>query len=224
MTNASRRRLDAAPWTGPVRRYDIIKEATIALLAVVIATVALAVLSSSPDEPPVTLQAWAKSQPVGFTDIALSELDGTSSSATYGPPYNHAKSTSVQSLGPVSLQKAFGVHFPIDAPESFVLQPLEALPPTPALSTALRRYGRASALQRARWEAAYTKELRGRALSSAGNTSSPNRALPYARLKYVLRKPSRAAGNTGSPFDGCCGLEQVASGVSHRDRSYDNAP
>jgi hypothetical protein len=83
----SRRQADAAPWRGPVRRYDILKEATIAMVVVLFLAVLLAFLFSSPDLPPVTLQAWSSAQPKGFTEIALSELNGTSNSATYGPPY-----------------------------------------------------------------------------------------------------------------------------------------
>ena len=46
---------DAAPWRGPTRRYDIIKEGTIATLVVLGLTVLLAALLSSPDVPSATV-------------------------------------------------------------------------------------------------------------------------------------------------------------------------
>lgn len=157
-----RRRLDAAPWRGPNRRYDILKEATVAFVLILVATVILAVLFSSPDVPPVTVKEWATAQPKGFTEIALSELDGTSNSATYGPPYNHAdnpETDSVQYLGPVSIQKLLGVHYPLDPARAFVLRPLSVLPPTPSLTAALHRYESAPKTEQLAWDDAYAKAL-----------------------------------------------------------------
>jgi hypothetical protein len=147
----ARRRAERQAWRGPLRHYDIIKEATIAVVVVLILTVALA--------------EWSKAQPVGFVDIALSELDGTSTSATYGPPYNHGTG-SVQSLGPISIQKLFGDTIPIDPATSFVITPLRALPSTPPLTAALDRYMSASTSTRAAWENAYNKPLAKLALSA----------------------------------------------------------
>jgi len=152
---------EAASWKGPLRHYDIVKEATIAFVVVAVLTVALALVFSSPDKPPVTIEEWAKAQPVGFSEIALSELEGTSNSATYGPPYNHGTG-SVQYLGPISIQQFFGIRYPLDPARSFVLDPLSSLPPTPALESALRRYERATPAARLAWEHAY-----GRALARA---------------------------------------------------------
>jgi len=157
----ARRRLEAAPWRGPVRRYDILKEGTIALVVVVILVAVLAILFSSPDVPAVTLQEWASAQPVGFTQIALSELNGTSTSATYGPPYNHG-SGSVQYLYGVSIQRAIGVTDPIDPAKDFVLDPLGTESGQPALTAALHRYNRAPEATKMAWDAAY-----GTALSKA---------------------------------------------------------
>ena len=47
---------DAAPWRGPTRRYDIVKEGTIASLVVLGLTVLLAALLSSPDVPSATVK------------------------------------------------------------------------------------------------------------------------------------------------------------------------
>jgi len=155
---AARQRAEAAPWRGPVRRYDILKEGTIALVVVVILVAILASLFSSPDVPAVTLQAWSSAQPKGFTQIALSELNGTSTTAQYGPPYNH-QNGSLQYLYGVSIQAAIGVTDPIDPAKDFVLDPLSTISGQPALTSALHRYDAASAGQRSRWLAAYGKAL-----------------------------------------------------------------
>jgi hypothetical protein len=44
---------------------------------------------SSPDVPPVTTATWARVAPVDFLGTAASELNGTSETASYGPPYNN---------------------------------------------------------------------------------------------------------------------------------------
>jgi len=155
---AARRRAEAAPWRGPVRRYDILKEGTIALVVMVILVAILASLFSSPDIPAVTLQEWASAQPKGFTQIALSELNGTSTTAQYGPPYNHNHG-SLQDLYGVSIQAAVGVTDPIDPAKDFVLDPLGTISGQPALTAALHRYDAASAGQRSRWLSAYGKAL-----------------------------------------------------------------
>ncbi len=169
-----RRKLDALPWRGPERRYDILKEATIAFAVVLILTFVLAILFSSPDVPPVTIKAWADAQPKGFTEIALTELEGTSNSATYGPPYNHGNG-SVQYLGPVSIQKLLGVHYPINTAQDFVLDPLETLPGERPLKAAILTYEKANIAQRHAWEATYGTALanatvhRGALLVPPGN-------------------------------------------------------
>lgn len=158
LSRRGRRQAEAAAWQGPLRHYDIIKEATIAVAVVAALTVVLALVFSSPDVPAVTLQAWATAQPVGFTEIAASELEATSVSATYGPPYNHAHG-SVQYLGPVSIQELLGVRDPVDPARSFVLDPLKSLPPTPALSAALADYQAASTASRHVWASNYAAAL-----------------------------------------------------------------
>jgi hypothetical protein len=153
-----RRRAERQPWRGPLRHYDIIKEATIAVIVVAILSVVLAVVFSSPDKAAVTLKQWATAQPVGFVDTAMSELDASSTSAGYGPPYNNGTG-SVQSLGPVSIQKFFGVRIPVDPAMSFVITPLRSLPPTPSLTAALGEFTSATASTRAAWENAYNQPL-----------------------------------------------------------------
>ena len=145
---------DAASWRGPTRRYDIIKEGAIASLVVLVLTVALAWLLSSPDVPSATVASWAKAAPADFLTTAATELNGTSGSATYGPPYNNG-TDGVQSLL-FAPAKITGVTQPIDAAQDFVLSPLGKLAPTnPRLAAALATYNAGSPTQRLAWANAY---------------------------------------------------------------------
>ena len=145
---------DAAQWRGPTRRYDILKEGTIATAIVFVLVMLLAGILSSPDVPPVTVSSWAKVAPADFMGTAASELAGTSETANYGPPYNHG-TTNVQRVG-VSWQLLTGVHQAINPAETFVLAPLTTIAPTdPALAHALHTYQSASSAQQQAWSQAY---------------------------------------------------------------------
>ena len=149
---------DSAEWRGPTRRYDILKEATVATVVALVLVVALAGLLSSPDIPPVTVASWAQVAPADFVATAASELAGTSETATYGPPYNHTAG-SAQSLlfSPASI---VGVRQPIDAAQTFVLTPLSRVAPTdPSLAAALDRYLKASPSTLSAWNGAYAKAV-----------------------------------------------------------------
>jgi Cytochrome b(N-terminal)/b6/petB len=149
---------DFAEWRGPTRRYDILKEATVATAIALILVIALAGLLSSPDEPPVTIATWAKVAPADFVATAASELAGTSETATYGQPYNNV-SGSAQSLlfSPASI---IGVRQPIDAAKAFVLAPLRKISSTdPTVAAALTRYKSGSAATRILWNTAYAKAV-----------------------------------------------------------------
>jgi hypothetical protein len=155
MTTRYRPDVDAPEWRGGSYPYDILKEGTIALVVVVIITVALAVLFGSPDEAAITLKAWSSAAPIDFAQTAFSELEGTSATAQYGAPYNHNGPS--QQLGPLQLEKWMGVRIPIHTANDFVLGPLGSLPGPPTLQSALRRYHGASDATRASWLAAYAK-------------------------------------------------------------------
>jgi hypothetical protein len=145
---------DAAEWRGATRRYDIVKEATIASCVALLLVLGLATVLSSPDDPPVTVASWAKVAPADFMGTAASELAGTSETATYGPPYNH-QSGSVQRIG-ISWQLLAGVRQPINAAETFVLSPLSRIAPTdPGVATALASYEAASPATQQAWDQAY---------------------------------------------------------------------
>ncbi len=148
---------DVAEWHGKYEPYDLVKEFLTALLVVVVLVVGLAVLFGSPDEKPVTVQSWSRTDPVDFAQTAITELDGTSPTASYGPPYN-TNGTS-QSIGPFSPEKWLGVHHPIDTAQDDVLGPLSTLPDNPEVSAAVAEYQAASPAQQASWTAAYEKAV-----------------------------------------------------------------
>jgi hypothetical protein len=145
---------DAGPWRGPTRRYDILKEGTIASVIILALTFVLAGVLSSPDIPPVTIATWARVAPADFLGTAASELNGTSETASYGPPYNN-QSGSVQRLL-FSPQTWPGVTQPINAAQDFVIGPLSTLARTdPAVAAPLATYQAASAAQQLKWANAY---------------------------------------------------------------------
>jgi hypothetical protein len=157
MTKARQKQLEREHWTGPVRRYDILKEGTIALVVVAVLVVVLAAVFSSPDDPPLTLKGWAKAAPDNLYAVTVAELAGTSDSAGYGPPYN-AGSDGV-ALGPLRPQKWMGVHQPVDPANDFVVQPLASQQQPSDVAAALSRWKTATADQQTAWATAYDTAL-----------------------------------------------------------------
>ena len=150
---------DVAPWRGKTRRYDILKEGTIAAIIATFVVVLAAGLLSSPDVPPLSVQTWAKASPADFVGTAAEELDGTDLAASYGPPYNNG-TAAVQQVGPVNWQKLSGVTQPFNAAKTYVVSPLSQLAvTTPALATALHTYTSAPPAQQLRWATAYDKAI-----------------------------------------------------------------
>ena len=84
------------------------------------------------------MTAWAQAAPDDVVATAAGELAGTTTSATYGPPYNNAADG--QKLGPLPLQKWGGVRLPVDS-AGLVLDPLSSVSKNPEL-TARWRSGR----------------------------------------------------------------------------------
>ena len=154
-----RRRRDRTPDSHlfPTRPYDLVKEFTLALAGVVVLTVALAWIFSSPDEKPITLADWAAAAPHDVIATAAGELAGTTTSAGYGPPYNTAADG--QRIGPLPLQKWAGVTIPVDPANDLVLAPLARVPGDPALTAAVTTYTNASADQQAAWSGDYVNAL-----------------------------------------------------------------
>ena len=189
-------RADAAPWRGATRRYDIVKEATVAAVIVGALTLILAGLLSSPDIPAITVQAWAQHDQLGFVNTAATELDGSSETATYGPPYNNGTG-SLQQLGPISWQKLSGITQHIDAAQAFVLAPLTSLAQTtPRLSAALTAYAGASTAQQVKWASAYDKATTGTVTKVPFNGGDLN--LPAAGPVPVMMSYELAMARSGA--------------------------
>ncbi|CAM5381802.1 putative protein OS=Leifsonia shinshuensis OX=150026 GN=HNR13_001185 PE=4 SV=1 [Leifsonia shinshuensis] len=181
-----RRRDDIAgrPWRGRVRDYDLFKEVTIGVIVVGAVTLGLAAVFGSPDEPGVTFASWSAADPVDFASTATAELDGTSSTAQYGPPYNDTQGAT-QTLGPVDLQSLSGVRLPIDTAQAFVIGPLRTLPTVPA---ALARWTSATPAQQAKWAAAYEK-----ALAADTGTALPKPSGAYGPVPAMISSLSGMA-------------------------------
>jgi hypothetical protein len=162
---------DVKEWTGGYVPYDILKEAFVALVAVGVLVVLLAVVFSSPDEHAVTLKSWSTADPVDFAQTAITQLDGTSPVATYGPPYN-STAGAAQHIGFFEPAQWFGVHQPIDTAKDFVIDPLRTLPGNPRVQEAVTQYESASPAQQQAWTMAYEKTV-AKATASGSTLSVP---------------------------------------------------
>ncbi len=149
---AEESRRAARGWKGPVRRYDLLKEVTIATIVVFAIVAVLSLAFAAPHAPAITLERWARAAPDDFTATALAELTGSSDTAQYGPPYNNG-TASVQYLGPVSFQKLGGIAIPVDTAQDFVIGPLKASASS-EVGTALAEWEGASEARRRTWRAA----------------------------------------------------------------------
>jgi len=138
------------------RPYDLVKEFVIALTVVSLLTVILAAVFSSPDEKAITMKRWATADPNNVVATAAGELAGTTTSATYGPPYNHA-SEGQKVLG-VPLQKWGGVRIPVNS-QDLVLQPLRDQSGSPVLKAALGVWQSASPSRQQAWATSYADAL-----------------------------------------------------------------
>ncbi|HEX2322991.1 MAG TPA: cytochrome b N-terminal domain-containing protein, partial [Streptosporangiaceae bacterium] len=180
---------DAGPWRGPTRRYDILKEGTVATLVVGALTLVMAGVLSSPDVPPVTVQTWGRVAPVDFVFTAASELNGTTTAGDYGPPYNNGTGE-VQQVGPVNWQKVAGITQPVNTARVFVVDPLSSLAKTtPALATALATYNAATPAQQNKWATAYanaTAPDANKVPFRGGNLSLPAAGPVPVMMSYEL--------------------------------------
>lgn len=159
-------------WKGSYAHYDLVKELFIALGVMTLLAVVLTILFSSPDDKPSTIAQWSRQTPVDFTTTAVSELDGTSGVAGYGPPYNHAAEG--QHAAFVYLQKWFGVSHPINTAQAYVVEPLKTIPNDPALQRALAIYDVAPAKQQLTWSEAYAKALEKATTGPGGTVKAPS--------------------------------------------------
>jgi hypothetical protein len=189
----------AVEWAGAKRPYDLVKEATIALVAVTVLTVAFSLIFSSPDVKPVTVSDWASNAPSDFLATALSELDGTSGVATYGPPYTHVAGAGQNIVGHVSIQRAIGVQIPIDPAKAFVLDPLSIPAQTnPRLAAALTAYRNASPEQRQAWTSAFGQALAHARYLPGAIALAPRRYGPVLVLMDNLYAMARSGALDGA--------------------------
>jgi Cytochrome b(N-terminal)/b6/petB len=148
---------DRAAWRGPTRRYDILKEGTIATVVTLLLTIGLAGLLSSPDVPAVTVRSWVQVDPGGFLGTAATELNETSGSATLGPPYNNNAEPQRVLVAPGGWA---GVRQPIDTAQDFVLGPLSSTAANdPVVKAALATYKAAPAALQNKWAANYVSAV-----------------------------------------------------------------
>jgi hypothetical protein len=154
--------------------YDLLKELAIAMIGVLVFVVVVSAVLSSPDVPSVTIQSWAKADPVDFVTTASSELAGTSLVATYGPPYN-TQNGSVQTLWFLDPQEWAGVHVATNAANDFVLERLQQYTlGDSALTDALTTYNGASSDQQTKWLTNYTNALAKATVGSDGSVVVPS--------------------------------------------------
>ena len=141
-----------------MRSYDLVKELVLAMAGIGVLALVLAAVLSSPDVPPVTIATWAQADPVDFVTTATGELQGSTTSAGYGAPYNNAGGE--QSWGPIAPQIWFGERIPVDSANAFVIQPLKyAATGNNDLGAALSQWESASGDQQTTWLKNYTDAL-----------------------------------------------------------------
>ena len=155
--SSPRAKLEAAPWTGRTRRYDLIKEGVAALVIVSILVLALSTIFGSPDEKQVTFKEWAVSAPTDFYATAVQELAGTSGTGGYGPPYNNASDG--VNLGPLHLAKLMGVTHPVDTVNDFVITPLTTVSNAAPVSAALKQWQSSDSKTQSAWATNYDTAL-----------------------------------------------------------------
>lgn len=158
MTTAATRRRPRTPDSHdyPTRSYDLVKEFVLALALITALSLVLAAIFSSPDDRSITMSGWAKADPADAVATAAGELAGTTTSATYGAPYNHASEG--QSVLGLKLQKWGGVGIPVSSAD-LVLQPLRAEASDPRTTRDLAAWDALSAEQQTAAATAYADAL-----------------------------------------------------------------
>ncbi len=162
---------ETAEWHGAYAPYDLVKELFIAVGVIALLAILLAVLFSSPDDKPSTIAQWSRQMPVDFVTTATAELDGTSGTAEYGPPYNH--NGTGQHAAFLYPQKWLGVSHPINTADDYVIDPLKTIPADPMLGSAIATYRAAPAKTQAGWTEAYEKALEKATVAPDGSVTVP---------------------------------------------------
>ncbi len=184
-------------WKGAYKPYDILREATIALGVVLGLALVLTILFSSPDLKPSTVQTWSRGDPVDFVTTATTELDGSSATGGYGPPYNSASDG--QNIWFIHLAKWFGIAHPINTAQDFVLAPLRSITGQPALQAAVSTYEAAPANTHTTWTSAYEEALANAKATPTGSVSvKPGNYGPLPTMMGSLLTFAQSGGLDGA--------------------------
>lgn len=177
----------------PTRSYDLVKEFVIALALMTGLSLVLAGIFSSPDDPAITMSGWATADPADVVATAAGELAGTTTSATYGAPYNHASEG--QSVLGLKLQKWGGVGIPVNSAD-LVLQPLRNVRDA-HVQRALAQWQGASPQQQTAWATSYADAL-AKAPNGDQTQVAPGDYGPVPVLTLGFLSLARAGGLEGA--------------------------
>jgi len=214
-------------WSGPNRPYDLLREATIAVIVVIVVVAALAVVFGTPIEDALTFQDWATNDPVDLATTTLAELDGTSDTAGYGPPYTTDGSASQSLLG-IAPATFTGRTIPIDTADDLVLAPLSSLaPPTSQLADAIATFRAASPVQQQMWSQALASSLESATVDGDGRLELPSGdSGPLGTIVSDLVTLAQDGAFTATTIDrqwkdqGDVGLDTTASALFMGDGGY----
>lgn len=145
-------------WKGPKRPFDLLKEVSLLVAFVLVLVIALGFLIGGPESQAVSFKEWATNQPGDFYTTAITELDASSGTATYGVPYQ-PNTDAAQKYGPLCPACWWGMTYPIDTPNDFVINPLKSVSGDPNLTLAIQQWQNANADTQKSWTDAYTKAL-----------------------------------------------------------------
>jgi hypothetical protein len=127
----------------------------------------------------------------------VTELDGSSEIATYGPPYNNTPGAGQKVFG-VNTQTWPGVHYRIDTAKDFVLDPLKDIPGNATLKRALAAYQAAPPSLQSRWTDAYTAALKKARYPRRLPLVPPGRYGPVAPMMLALTALAQSGGLDGA--------------------------
>jgi hypothetical protein len=182
----------------PTRHYDLVKEFVIALVIMTGLSLVLAGVFSSPDDKAITMAGWAKADPVDVVATAAGELAGTTTSATYGAPYNHPSGG--QSVFGLKLQKWGGVGIPVSSAD-LVLQPLRGLSGANndvAVGQALREWDALPAAEQTADATAYADAVAKAVGGQLGGISAAGKYGPVPVLAISFLDLARSGGLEGA--------------------------
>ena len=171
-----------------MKEFDLIKEGFVSLVIIVVLVLVVAAFAKAPYRPAITNRQIALSDPVLFTNTTLGYLDGSEDIASYGPPYNNGwqgQQSGVQSLGGFAPQTWWGIPYPVNTIQDFVLQPLRQMATASqnqTLHIAISAYQQAPVAQQMQWAANYRNALAHATVSQGQVTITPGNYGPLAVL------------------------------------------